>query len=296
MAHSPAPTTFERLRVLAAIRTSGTIAGAARALDYTPSAVSQHLAALEREAGTPLAERSNRGVELTQAGRHLAARAGELLDTVRTTFDELPSTDATPLLRVAAFPTAISSLVLPIRNLLRPDVRLVIVHAESNDALRLLIDRDVDVALTDGGIDSTNAATSGLHRSLLRVEPIVLVSSTTRRVRSLADCADAPWVLGGATSRIGQEMRRRCRNAGFEPDVIADTEDHHVTFDVIRATDAVSVLPELAVASPPIDIRPVHRIDLGIDRHIELVTREHLARNSSVRRLLDALGALGAAG
>ena len=81
------PTTLERLRVFLAISSTGTIAGAARALGYTPSAVSQHLAALEREAATTLVERSNRGVVLTAAGRLLATRSSDVLDLVRNAFE-----------------------------------------------------------------------------------------------------------------------------------------------------------------------------------------------------------------
>lgn len=289
MALDPPPTTFERLRILTAIESAGTIAGAARSLGYTPSAVSQHLAALEREAGVALAERSNRGVRLTAAGRRLADRAGSLLDDLRTAFDELPSADARSELRVAAFPTAIAVLLLPLRERLVDAVRVTIVHAEPGEALRLVLDREVDAALTDGLIAVDARHTEALHRSLVRTERVVLVRPAGRRVRSLGDCATAPWVLGGASSRTGQATRRLCREAGFEPDVVAETEDHHVTFEVMRATGAVSVLPELAVANLPPDIEAARSIDLGLDRRIELVTRPSLATNPAVTALASAL-------
>ncbi|MEZ5298839.1 MAG: LysR family transcriptional regulator [Ilumatobacteraceae bacterium] len=289
MALDPAPTTFERLRILAAIESAGTIAGAARSLGYTPSAVSQHLAALEREAGVALAERSNRGIRLTAAGARLAGRAGSLLDDLRNAFDELRSTDERAELRVAAFPTAIAVLLLPLRERLADAVRLTVVHAEPGDALRLVLDREVDAALTDGLIAVDNRHTELLHRSLVRTERVVLVRPAGRRVRSLADCAESPWVLGGASSRTGQATRRLCREAGFEPDVIAETEDHHVTFEVMRATGAVSVLPELALTSLPSDIAAARSIDLGLGRRIELVTRPRLATNPAIRTLERAL-------
>lgn len=289
MALDPAPTTFERLRILAAIESAGTIAGAARSLGYTPSAVSQHLAALEREAGVALAERSNRGIRLTATGARLAGRAGSLLDDLRNAFDELRSTDERAELRVAAFPTAIAVLLLPLRERLADAVRLTVVHAEPGDALRLVLDREVDAALTDGLIAVDNRHTESLHRSLVRTERVVLVRPAGRRVRSLADCAESPWVLGGASSRTGQATRRLCREAGFEPDVVAETEDHHVTFEVMRATGAVSVLPELALTSLPSDIAAARSIDLGLGRRIELVTRPRLATNPAVRTLERAL-------
>ena len=69
-----------RLRLLREIGTRGSIAGAARALGLTPSAVSQQLAVLERDCGASLVDRSSRGVVLTGAGRQLASRAEQVLD------------------------------------------------------------------------------------------------------------------------------------------------------------------------------------------------------------------------
>ncbi|MCB0965993.1 MAG: LysR family transcriptional regulator [Ilumatobacter sp.] len=289
MALDPAPTTFERLRVLAAIAATGTIAGAARLLDYTPSAVSQHLSALEREAGTALAERSNRGVVLTAAGQRLAATGIDLLDEVRNAFDDVATARTTASLRVAAFPTAISALLLPVREQLEPEVRLTIVHAEPGDALGLLVGREVDAAITDGLIDVEH----DLHRTLIAVEPIRLLTRSTRRVRRLDDCADAPWVLGGASSRTGQAARQRCQAAGFEPDVVAETEDHHVTFDLIRAANAVSVLPALALTDLPKGIRAVDALDLNLHRRIEFVTRRRLATNPAIGRLIRSVEEAG---
>src|ERR687895_627455 len=73
---------LRRLRLLREVDARGTVHGAARALDYTPSAVSQQLAVLERETGAKLLERSGRNVRLTDAGRVLVRHAGVLLDGV----------------------------------------------------------------------------------------------------------------------------------------------------------------------------------------------------------------------
>src|SRR2546421_5764369 len=68
-----------RLRLLLELAHRGTIAAVAEALAYTPSAVSQQLAALEREAGVPLLERAGRRVALTPAGVVLAGDAESVL-------------------------------------------------------------------------------------------------------------------------------------------------------------------------------------------------------------------------
>ncbi len=248
-----APTTLERLRVLQAISSSGTIAGAARSLGYTPSAVSQHLASLEREAAASLVERSNRGVVLTSAGRLLATRSADILDLVRNAFDEVGAATnrhETSLV-VAAFPTAITTMLLPLRETLAPSIRLTIVDAEPEQALRALTARDVDGAITDDYANQRPSRPDNLHRTLLRSEPIRLVTRPDRLERTLAAYADADWVLGGPTSRLGQAARHLCQNAGFTPRVVTETDDHHITFEVIRAGGAVSLLPRARTRRGP---------------------------------------------
>lgn len=295
---APAPTTLERLRVFHTVASVGTIAGAARSLDYTPSAVSQHLAALEREAGVALVERSNRGVVLTGAGRALASRASEILDLVDVAFDEVGHTGGRQqtTIAIAAFPTAIASMLLPLSVALAPAIRLRIVDAEAETALTSLRSRKVECAITDGHASDPLDRPDDLHRSVLRTEPIRLVITSDRTVRTLEDCADAPWVLGAPGSRLAAAARRACAAAGFAPTVVAETDDHHTTFDVMRAVGAVSALPELAVADPPDGIVVAAHIDLGADRRIEFVTRQPLRADPTIVRLERLLVATGSAG
>ena len=277
------PTTLERLRMLTAVANHGTIAGAARSLGYTASAVSQHLSTLEREANTSLVERSNRGVTLTSAGRLLAARAGDVLDLVRNAFDEVDVTtrhDEIELV-VAAFPTAISGILLPIQPDLHPSIRLKIVDAESEPALRMLVAREVDAAITDGEAHLRHGPPD-TDRTKLRSEPVRLVARTDRVEQSLAAYADTPWVLGGADSSIARVLRRLCHANGFVPNVIAETDDHHIAFDVIRASGAVTVLPELALSDLPSDLTIVTGIDVGFERDVEFVTRASLRTNPAI--------------
>src|SRR4249919_1772491 len=81
-----------RLRLLREVALRGSIAAAAREVGLTPSAVSQQLVILEREAGAPLLDRSPRGVLLTGAGHALVDRAQailNLLELARADLDRL---------------------------------------------------------------------------------------------------------------------------------------------------------------------------------------------------------------
>src|SRR6478752_8512662 len=141
-----------RMRVLREVAQRGSFSAAADALSYTQSAVSQQIAALEREAGSRLVERSARGVRLTDAGRALVSHADVILARLADAEDELQAIAGLRggRLRVAAFPSACSTLMpLAVARFRErhPGVELSLHPAEPDDALRLLRAGDCDVAL-----------------------------------------------------------------------------------------------------------------------------------------------------
>src|SRR3954470_23827328 len=109
-----------RLAVLRAFNVEGTIAAAADALAFTPSAVSQQLAQLQREAGVELFRKVGRRLELTEAGALLAARADELLARVEQVEAELATHagEVSGTACVAAFQTAARELAIPALDIL----------------------------------------------------------------------------------------------------------------------------------------------------------------------------------
>src|SRR5215218_4666786 len=107
------PLDVKRLRVLRELAERGTVAATAEALSFTPSAVSQQLSALEREAGVPLLEREGRRLALTDAGRTLVTHADAVLTQLERAEAELAaaSEEVTGTLRVAAFSSFARSLL-----------------------------------------------------------------------------------------------------------------------------------------------------------------------------------------
>src|SRR5664279_6654810 len=143
-----------RLRLLREVGLRGSIAGAARSLGLTPSAVSQQLAVLEREAGTPLVDRSPRGVALTGAGHAVAARAGELLDVLRAArsdLDRLTGTVAGPVAVAAVASAALTFVSSAVTTLsgTHSGIEVAVTVAEPSAALELLLAGDVDIAVVD---------------------------------------------------------------------------------------------------------------------------------------------------
>src|SRR5687767_4438569 len=106
---------LRRLRMLRELHERGTIAAVADALQFTPSAVSQQLAALEREAGVPLLERAGRGVRLTDPALVLVEHAEALL--ARAALAEADLAAASGMVsgraRIAAFQSVSMRIALP---------------------------------------------------------------------------------------------------------------------------------------------------------------------------------------
>src|SRR5262245_45688215 len=102
-----------RLRLLRDLARHGTIAAVAAAHTYTPSAVSQQLAILEREAGVALLTRTGRGVTLTDAGAMLVEHAEAVLTRLEEADAAMAAvrTGVSGPLRIAAYPSAVRTLL-----------------------------------------------------------------------------------------------------------------------------------------------------------------------------------------
>lgn len=242
---------LNRLAALRELSLRGTIAAAAEAMGYTPSAVSQQIAALEREAGVALTVRSGRTLVLTPAGQRLVARAHELLDTMERAEAELHDAAAqtTGTVRLAAFQSAALTLVPGALLRLReshPGIRVVVTQSEPGAALADAWAREFDLVAAEEYPHHAAPHYPGVERRPLVSDELTLaVGGPWADARSILDLAAAPWVMepSGTSSRHFAEQR--CRVAGFEPDVRFETADLQAHVLLIRRGLAVGILPGL---------------------------------------------------
>ncbi len=297
---------LHRLRLLRELGERGTIAAVADALQYTPSAVSQQLAVLEREAGVPLLERAGRGVRLTDAGLVLAGHAEALLERVELAESDLAAASGKVAgrARIASFQSAAFHLAVPaMRSLARdaPDLRCELVEAEPEQALPTLPLGEVDLVLGDEWRHQPLPRTVGIDRADLLVDPVFLVlparhPAARRHPREvpLAELADAPWTTGHRETRSGWEelIVRTCRElGGFEPDIRHRTNDSVTSLALVAAGQAVTMLPRLVRpdARPGVAVRAL--ADGSVHRTIFAATRSADARRPSISALLSAIRA-----
>ncbi len=142
-----------RMRVLREVAACGSFSAAAESLAYTQSAVSQQIAALEREAGTTLVERGARGVRMTDAGRALVEHADVILARLDDAEAELEAISGlrSGRIRVVAFPSAGATLIPPAIARFRaahPDIELSLRPGEPDEGLAMLRAGEADVSLS----------------------------------------------------------------------------------------------------------------------------------------------------
>lgn len=286
-----------RLRLLREVALRGSIAGAARSLGLTSSAVSQQLAVLEREAGTPLVDRTPRGVRLTGAGHALADRAGEVLDVLvaaRADLDRIGGSLSGPVALAAvasAAATFVSGAVAGLRDS-HPGIAVTVTAAEPARALELLLAGDVDLAVVDEYDHVPLAVPEFVIARELCAEPLVAVLPSGwhgKRRPGLTDLAGADWVMPPEDAACGLAVRIACRSAGFEPSVRWETDDMLLLVRCVAAGHGVAVLPRLSVADgvAGVDVRALR--DPVLRRRLSAVGRASALARPVVAAVAEAL-------
>jgi DNA-binding transcriptional LysR family regulator len=246
---------MELLRELARL---GTIAAVAQAQFCTPSAVSQQLAALEREAGVPLLRRHGRGVALTAAGADLAGRTGEVLALLEAASAALASASAelSGELRIGAFPTAVRTLLPPALVALGAAHPLLELHVTELDPARVpdaLHAGLLDVALVHEYDYVPAEPDPGLVMWPLLSESVYLAGGAANDGRGdpVRASRELPWIVGSPGTLCHLMAVRLCQTAGFTPRVRHYADDFAAVLALVAAGQGVAVVPELALTDCP---------------------------------------------
>jgi DNA-binding transcriptional LysR family regulator len=274
----------------------------ADALRFTPSAVSQQLAMLERETGVTLLERAGRGVRLTDAALVLVDHAGALLERAAEAEADLAaaSRTVTGRGRVAGFQSAALRLALPAMEALArdaPRLRCEFVEAEPEEALPALALGDVDLVIGDEWEHQPWRLPAGLVAEALLRDPVHLAlpvrSPLARRHRDavpLGKLAGAPWATGHPAMGWEEMTRRTCReHGGFEPDIRHRTNDATVALALVARGLAVTLVPDLVMPRRPAGVALRRVAEAPVSRAILAVTRAADAARPSTQALVAAV-------
>lgn len=293
---------LRRLRLLRELNERGTIAAVADALQFTPSAVSQQLAMLERETGVRLLERAGRGVRLTDAALVLVDHAEGLLERAALAEADLAAAAATVTGRgrIAGFQSVSLRLAMPAMEALArdaPRLRCELIEAEPEQALPALALGDLDIVLSDEWQHQSLRLPAGLELHELLRDPVSIVLPETHpvarrhpEVAPLAELAGEAWATGHPGMAWAEMTERTCRElGGFQPDIRHRAADATISIELAARGLAVTLLPELPLpeADPRIALRAI--AERPITRKVFAATRAADAARPSTQALLAAL-------
>ena len=291
-----------RLRVLHAVSAYGSVTAAAAALGYSAPAVSQQLAALEREVGMRLTERAGRGVELTPAAHILVGHTDALLARLDAAEADLAALRDQIAGRVAlaAFPSAAASLVPAAWAALAdsaPQVRLDLTEMEPEESLPAVLRNETDVAVAHEYDLLPRPLDPLFERRDLLDDPVVLAIPSDSALSlarldpvPLATLASQPFLAPRQGTSCAEMIQRACARAGFVPRVVARASDFQVLLSLVAAGAGVTLVPGLAARWLPPRVRLVPPAD-PVTRRVFTVSRRGGDRKPAVRVVLDALSA-----
>lgn len=266
-----------RLQLLVEVVRCGSFTAAARALSYTPSAVSQQIATLEREAGVTLVMRGPRGVVLTEPGRVLVAGAEEVLGRLAATERELQALAGLGAgrLRLGWFATAGATLMpraMAGFGQRHPGIRLDLLQGDPDECLTKLRTLELELALVyqfdlepplDPDLEQVPLLEDPLHIGLPPGHPL----AGQAHVR-LADLAGERWIQGVRQGRTLEVLPRAAHLAGFEPEIAFRTDDRSAVEGLVAAGVGVALFPLLTLPAvrPDIVLRPLEA--QGLSRQV----------------------------
>jgi DNA-binding transcriptional LysR family regulator len=288
-----------RLKVLREVASRGSFSGAADALYLSQSAVSQQVAALEREVGMPLLERTSQGPRLTDAGRALLVHAEAAIARLEEAEHELAAIAGLEggELRMASFPSAsVTILTEALSRFARnhPKVNLSVTEAEPEESLQMLKAADIDVAIvfdypllaspSDRDVEKVPLVTESMHLALPRDHP----KAASGRL-SLSDFANEAWLCGVRPSSCGELIVEACRDAGFEPRIAFESEEYQVLQGYVAAGLGVTLLPDMVLPDlrPDLVVRPTD--PEAPKRRVWAAVRAKGARSAATEAMLETL-------
>jgi DNA-binding transcriptional LysR family regulator len=245
-----------RLHVLRMVAACGTVTGAAEALHYTPSAVSQQLRTLGKDLGVDLVVQDGRGIRLTPAARVLLDRADELFSTWEEIRGEVASVADVGggTLRLCGFSTAAAALLPNVAasvHAAHPRCRVRIIEAEPEECFELLLADEADVAVVVATATIPPTTDPRFEQRHLLEDPLDLLVPSNHRLANedsvlLSDLVEEPWIMDRPGRPYHQLLQTACASAGFSPAVAHIATEWDTGAALVAAGLGIALIPRLA--------------------------------------------------
>ena len=286
-----------RLRILLEFAERGTIAATAAALGYTPSAISQQLTTLEREADAALLDRTARAAELTEAGKRLVARAAEILAMIEAAEADLAAPEPAGRVAISAFPTAAVAFAPALTRTVRahPGLSLLLRQTAGREVLRLVKAGQVDVAIVDDWAGRLAAGQPGFRFYPLITDPLVLVvprghwAADPRIPVSLHNLREEPWLAPPAGEASRRAVDQVLAVAGGVAEAPSEFEGLATILSLVARGIGVAILPRLTLAGGDARVAVRELPDSQPARDLYAVARASSVRRPAVAVIVRAL-------
>lgn len=289
-----------RLQVLRMVAACGTVTGAAEALHYAPSAVSQQLRTLSKDLGVELIVHEGRRIRLTPAARTLLAHADDLYARWEEARAEVLATSGEEGgdLRMCGFSTAAAALLPPVAARIQarvPGCRVTVIEADPGNCFELLLADLADVAVVVATAQVPSSADPRFEQKHLIEDTLDLLVPESHRLAgeaavSLADLAGEPWIMDRPGRPYHQLLQTACASAGFTPIVAHQASEWDTGAALVAAALGIALIPRLAHVP---EGYPVTRVPLigepAPSRHILTGVRRGSAQHPMIAMALSEL-------
>lgn len=286
------------LRTLGAVRDHGSVVAAADVLHCTPSAVSQQLKKLERQAGAAVVERYGRGILLTEAGHRLADRGAELLAAMEALEADVAAGAGVVggRVRMAAFSTAVRGVVAPLLRRLADDdsgISLEVVELDPPEAVDLVASGRVDLAVVHHWGDMRPTPPTHLDHEVVGLDVADVLVPIGHRLAdrahvSPADLRDDVFACAPVGSVCHQWLTRLFEQTGEPPRIAYWAAEFSSHIALVEHGAAVSLIPRLGREAIPAGV-VVLPVVPRVTRTVSVTWRRSMGASPSVthlRRLL----------
>jgi DNA-binding transcriptional LysR family regulator len=291
----------QRLRVFRAVVASGSVQAAADHLGYTPSAVSQHLAALQRETGLVLFEKAGRGISATPTAKVLAAESDEVMGSLSRLggiVDHLRE-GMSGTLTIGAFDSAAQFWLPHVAKGLQREFPDVVLELSLDSLARAVAAQPVrpDIDVTTEAADAPGSDRPGYERYVLVEESYRLVLPKGHELLKTHDGAIPMSALAGhplvdndfSDTGCALIIGNACRAAGFTPRFVARSDDHHTALAFVAGRIGMTILPELAVPESMAGVDSRELVNPTPRRRIVVFVRDASVTSPQVCRALELL-------
>lgn len=292
---------LDALASLTAVDQQGSVVGAAAALGFTPSAVSQQIKRLERQAGVALLERVGRGVMLTEQGRLLVDRGSRLLidlEEIEAGLHRHAGTVAGTI-RLAAFSTAIRGLVapaVPVLHAEHPDLEIRLMEREPWDTIELVASGQCEIGVVHSWGDvplaiPDHVATHPLTRDIADVLVPRAHRLAGRTRLTPRDLVGEPWIATPDGTICREWLMRMHDGTGKLPRIVHQSTEFESHIALVAAGLGIALVPRLGRATLPHGVVAVSVHDPVPTREISAIVRRTMERSPSVEAVVSTLRA-----